>query len=141
MLAIKHALEYANTNAIDKPCILTDSLSSCQTIENHSKDIHITETISEILTLMSYTQASIIWLPSHVGIDGNEMADKLAGEAIMNGRELSNKIRQCDAVAMMKNELKEKHQQFYEESETGQKFKNIYGKLNDKPWYHKSGDK
>jgi ribonuclease HI len=139
MTAIKHALIYAHTQKLENPVIFTDSLSSCIAIEKRSKSTHISETIFDVIELLTRTGGTIMWVPAHVGIEGNERADQLAKEAILEDEEqLSNKIFKTDVKAMLKKELFNDWQKFYSESEKGQKFKNIMPCLKDKPWFEEA---
>jgi ribonuclease HI len=139
MTAIKHALIYAHSNRLENPVIFTDSLSSCIAIEKKSQSSHIPETIFDVIELLTRTGGTIMWVPAHVGIEGNERADQLAKEAILEDEEhLNNKIFQSDVKAMLKKELSDDWQKFYNESEKGQKFKNIMPCLSDKPWFDRA---
>ena len=80
--AILFALEFISR----QPCkylIITDSLSLISLINqsNSTKNYLSNKIIHKILSLTSHNIA-IEWVPSHVGIDGNERAKKLAREAL-----------------------------------------------------------
>jgi hypothetical protein len=46
--------------------------------------------------------------------------------------------RIVDAGAFMRKEMKAKHQAFFTQSETGEKFKRLQPQITDKPWFHQS---
>jgi kelch-like protein 2/3 len=83
--AIKLALESANKNNLRNLLICTDSLSSCIMIENSKRHLKIEKIFHDIFKLSNEIQADLMWLPSHVGIVGNEIADSLAKEALSDG--------------------------------------------------------
>ena len=83
MQAIKHGLAIARNifPSADKYVVLTDSLSSLQALQNKPKkryDMHneINKSITELMN--AGIDVSICHIPSHVGIYGNEEADKAA---------------------------------------------------------------
>lgn len=78
-LAIFHAVEFASKADI-KYIICTDSLSSILAIQNTSYDSHLINQIRN-LCIQHYNKIKIMWVPSHVGILGNEYADLAAEEA------------------------------------------------------------
>ena len=89
LFAICKAVEWVGLNAefIEKKdvVILTDSLSSLQTLEHWYKTNYQTAVnqmigLTEILTDMNFS-ITLQWVPSHVGIEGNEKADELAKAA------------------------------------------------------------
>lgn len=83
LLAIYFALdmvqEYsAHVNTI----IITDSLAAIQTIKNNkvTDNVQIVHSIKDLLA--ECHAVTFIWVPSHVGIKGNELADKLAKQSL-----------------------------------------------------------
>ncbi len=85
MTAILMALEWVYEVRPDKVIICSDSmaiLGSLQSLETNRTDI-----LTEIMIrLYSLRQVGIIirfmWVPAHVGIQGNEEADKIAKESL-----------------------------------------------------------
>ncbi|GFS63855.1 RNase H domain-containing protein [Trichonephila clavipes] len=65
----------------DSICILTDSRSSIQYLKNCPKIMDSTglDILSKLVRLGQRKQVCLQWIPSHVGVPGNEAADKLAG--------------------------------------------------------------
>lgn len=75
--AIVNAIEIHNP--AEKTLILTDSLSVVKGIESRNQS---TENIILIKQkLINHSNLKIAWIPSHIGIQGNEKADQLANEA------------------------------------------------------------
>ena len=67
--------------------IVTDSLSSIQAIQNkHAERTDLVLKVLNQLTKMKHQNltVTIMWVPSHIGILGNEKADTLARSAISN---------------------------------------------------------
>ncbi len=79
LLAIKEAVTWAHT--IDaEVSIFTDSMSSLQAIDNWQNRNRLVMDIREILVRCK-KHICLAWNKAHVGIEGNEQADKLAKEA------------------------------------------------------------
>jgi hypothetical protein len=66
---------------IKEPAIFTDSLNSCLIIDKSKSESRIDNTIQEILKIGSILKATIIWIPSHINIKGNDIADGTAKKA------------------------------------------------------------
>lgn len=86
LLAILFALEWISNFLPDRVVILSDSLSALQVIAGNVCDIS-SDVVGEILhrfTHLSKSGLTILfsWIPSHVGIAGNELADQTAKGAI-----------------------------------------------------------
>jgi hypothetical protein len=49
----------------------------------------------------------MMWIPSHVGVSGNERADQLAGDAVENGIEWNAPVRPSDFLPLSRARLLE----------------------------------
>ena len=82
--ALQFALEAGNS---DHVAIFTDSLAAVKVLQRaHSEDNqHLFTSIllaAERLRLLDRT-VELVWLPSHIGVEGNEMADQAANDGLM----------------------------------------------------------
>jgi ribonuclease HI len=105
LFAIVTALFWSVSNNIKESVIFTDSLSSLKAIEKADfKSNHIIIDIYVILKRMfdKGFRVSLCWVPAHVGIAGNEVADGLAKEAL--DKEVITQIP--FTIAELKNRLK-----------------------------------
>ena len=82
LIAIEKSLQVYNTsNCKSKHLfILSDSQSAIQAIQKcfNSLDHNLQRIAAEIDKIPSHVKLHLNWLPSHVGITGNEIADQLA---------------------------------------------------------------
>lgn len=84
LLAIREALQYISKFSIKTSIIFTDSLSALQSLESqklHQSLILSILTIIHHLHLKNY-DVVFCWIPSHIGITGNEKADHAAKSAL-----------------------------------------------------------
>ena len=108
LVAIEQALHWLVTNHISKPIVIfTDSLSSVEAIQSQTSDSK-PNLILRILKILKALQlqncpVTIAWIPSHVGIIGNERADALCKEATSHptvdievGKELKDAYKDID---------------------------------------------
>jgi RNase H len=88
LTAIHYALVHIKTHSPGRYIILTDSLSSVYALESRIISPKVHELVYQCkLNEIGY-EISIAWIPSHVGIGGNERADRLAKSAAIGVRTL-----------------------------------------------------
>ena len=78
--AVDLALDFISTcDANNKFIIFSDSLSVLKAM-NHtsSKNPQIQKLLEKCHELLTYKEIVFCWIPSHIGIQGNEMVDKQA---------------------------------------------------------------
>ena len=87
LIAIRKALSWAVDNKIPEQEIIiyTDSQTSLRNIQNYKpwSNIRITQDIQDLIELLHGIGKTVTlnWIPSHIGIPGNEIADSIAKEA------------------------------------------------------------
>ena len=117
--AIKSALEIINKENMNTATIFTDSKSVLQAIEipNHPNEM-IAKIVGrwEILTNNGF-QIHFCWSPGHVGIAGNEEADKRAKDATMNGQETQLPITIQEFSSLIIKKQKENWQNLWHSTE------------------------
>ncbi|GFU96180.1 RNase H domain-containing protein [Trichonephila clavipes] len=88
LIAISGALDHAFNSYKDSIWILTDNRSSIQYLKNWPKIMDSTglDILSKLARLGQRKQVCLQWIPSHVGVPGNEAADEL----VSRGCDLSN---------------------------------------------------
>lgn len=99
-------------------CVCTDSLGACKALlTGDMTHVARPDIITDILLLHEDInklgiKLQIIWIPSHVNIDGNEIADKCANEGRMKDNiEYNQKLGYSELVSLINNEI---HNQIYQ---------------------------
>ena len=107
LFAIFQALSTLENSKNQSVVIFSDSKSSIQGISNiYSQHPIITKIQSCIIQLSRKNiDLKFCWIPSHVNIQGNEQADRLAGE--FRTESLSHKIPHSDISAVIKAKIRE----------------------------------
>ncbi|XP_030039212.2 uncharacterized protein LOC115454631 [Manduca sexta] len=90
LFAISEAISYATTSDNKDVVILTDSRSALQHIARCTSLVRGASIAYAILKKILSLQKNGIdlrlqWIPSHIGIRGNEVADSLAKDSLLNG--------------------------------------------------------
>ena len=88
------ALGYIEEANLSEVIIFSDSLSVLQSINNSKIDNSVIQDIILRLHNMSHRQIIFCWLPSPVGIRGNEKADKAANRLFRYSHRILNFLTQ-----------------------------------------------
>ena len=86
LIAIREILKFIRSNHIPNPVIFSDSLGSLLSLQSERSTSRpnlqqeILFLIDDVITTGSDVQ--LCWIPSHVGLDGNDTADTLARDAL-----------------------------------------------------------
>ena len=87
--------------------IFTDALSVLQALEN-PKNKDINELRISLTQISAATKQTVLqWIPSHCGIDGNEEADRLAGEGSLQDQ-TNQETTYEEAKTLIKRHQKQK---------------------------------
>jgi len=132
-IAIQQALQHITTSTHHdiKLAIFTDSLSTINSIELAATAIHTsihTEIINQIqdLQLSNNISTTIIWIPSHVGIRGNENADRLAKMAATQQTPPTDRTsNKTDRKQQIIDYINSQWQDIYNTKITGKHYKSI----------------
>ena len=82
-----HDLKTATEFLIEEDCnqqnivLQSDSLSALQSLTNGPTDLRTQQLHNSLCTLSDNNRILLLWVPAHVGIAGNETADRLAKAA------------------------------------------------------------
>ncbi|XP_055585795.1 uncharacterized protein LOC129738584 isoform X1 [Uranotaenia lowii] len=138
LLAIRVALEQID-EARSGTVIFTDSQAACKIIKKDIINKQFDQITHDICTLATTKKVKIQWIPSHVGIDGNENADILAKQGLDGPVILQNKLRLEDAYNRFKQEALESTNVWYrsmaQDEGKGVKFYGFQPNFSTKPWY------
>jgi len=117
---------------------ILETLSSHQRKSNSNYLVPLCRSKYHSLSDSNYV-INLVWIPSHVGIPGNERADFLARQAALNGRKPKFKVPCTDYCASSSRVLREKTSAFLEDGflSKGKQFYSLYCKNNlpFQPWF------
>lgn len=130
MLAILLALQWVEELRPLRAVICSDSSSSLISIQNNKSEgrqdilIEIQQTLYR--NQMMGLSIILVWIPAHIGIRGNELADKGAKEATKrNQTDMEVPFSKTEMKTMIKYKLREWWQKQWEKEHTGRWFYSI----------------
>nr|XP_029728542.1 uncharacterized protein LOC115266451 [Aedes albopictus] len=143
LLAILKALEIVKENNVYKAVILTDSRSACEMLlgdQIFAENYIAWEIYKEVQDLEQRShkfKIKIQWIPSHVGIEGNEAADRAAVAATRERQTLFNSITLADAKLVSTKEIWENWTNMYKtiSEEKGRWHYKIATTPGRQPWF------
>jgi ribonuclease HI len=129
LFAIFSALFWVYQNNIKQSVIYTDSLSSLKSIG--SLDHKTNHIVKNIITLLGHIfdkkyRVSLVWVPAHVGIDGNEVADSLAKMALQSPDVSTIPYSLPELKSVLTEDFLTQWQLLYNELEVGQIYRLMF---------------
>ena len=133
LFAIKTALVSVKESMFNKVIIYSDSLSAIDAIKSFSSKHPLVLEIQVLIHKLKTRNISvaICWIPAHVGLKGNEEADRVAKEAVSKPC-IQRKIPIDDVIAVIKSKVNEKWQGEWNGFPVTNKLRAI--KSTTKPW-------
>lgn len=139
--AIHMALQFIKNSSISAAVIMTDSKSGLTLVKTAKQNNVRDEVIDSILQMARETETTLQWIPGHVNIKGNELADTLAKAALSQEETINNKMMIHDAVSYFTNLADEQMQHWYvnytAELGKGRKFFALQTAIRKDPWHKK----
>lgn len=141
-VAILKALEHLdnqNTSNIKMHAILTDSLSCLQDLRNQDTQgsrIDIRQEILKLYSKLTSNELNItfVWIPSHVGLRGNENADLIAKHSITDGVSTNVGISLGECKAQIRSKMLDMWQTLWEKSSKGRIMFELKNKVTRHPF-------
>ena len=101
LYAIYKAVKYISVSDIQKAVIFSDSLSVLQAISSYKTKNHYMIKLQKLLSI-STKEIILEWVPAHVGIHGNNLADAAAKKATEDEEYINVKIHYYDVKPLIK---------------------------------------
>ncbi|XP_075165290.1 uncharacterized protein LOC142237772 [Haematobia irritans] len=138
--ALNKAIDIIIEDGIDKAAIFTDSKNACILMRNNTAHNYMINDIINKVNNSSLSQIVIVWTPSHVGIQPNELADYYAKHAATDGSIINSNFSIKDAQHAIKDclwkEWKEEYQSI--SLHKGTYFYQFFNEPPKNPWYKDS---
>lgn len=137
IIAIHLALKHIERGNLKNYVVFTDSKSACTMLNEARETKGGEKNLVEILSLCEKSNTAIQWIPSHVDIRGNEIADQLAKQGISSQQTLDNVLMVKDVEMQIKKKLEQRVAEWYEaySQEKGKAFYEIQPTFSKNPWF------
>lgn len=136
--AIRIAMSLIQQTELQNCVVYTDSKSACMMLEDAVEEKAGPAIVVEILRIAHEYGTAIQWIPSHVAVEGNEIADKLAKLGLSDvAPTYGNKLFLKDALHRFKIQTQRESNEWYQEysKDKGKRFHEICPDFSSEPWY------
>jgi len=142
--ALYQALIMVESSGKLKAVIFSDSRSVLDAVSSFSTKVCDNYLIPLFRSKFHSLSASgfciqLVWIPSHVGIRGNEMADLAAKRAAMNGRKPKFKVPHTALYSSIKSNMEGGFRSYLEDAfrEKGIHYSSYFYQFSPKPWFYR----
>jgi len=127
LCAIKLALQWFISNSDKNVCIFSDLYSSLQAIASGKSNCRPNLLLQVIVVVSNYSKnVDFESLPSHIGIKGNELADKLANAAtIKPSIDVNIGLEVSESFTMIDRYILGKWQHLWDQETTGSHYRSV----------------
>jgi ribonuclease HI len=138
--ALLTALHFVGSGQPGVFLILTDSLSSIEALRSRKISSRTHSVVYECKEVLWWLRANqfvvrLMWVPAHVGIDGNEMADRIAKESAASGNLYWGGALECDLCPQMRSCLLMDRQSRWDGGDMGRYAFSIFPRVRLSPWF------
>lgn len=144
LLAIMLAVEYINNCSPNSFIIASDSMSVLLALENNIISTKASLLMYRCRTLLArlnnlHYKITLLWVPAHYGIDGNEKADELAKLASSEDMAIvsSDALNWSSHLSQIKNAYAEKWQTRWSQGDLGRFCHAVIPRTKLRPWFKK----
>jgi ribonuclease HI len=138
--ALLTALRFVGSDQPGEFLILTDSLSSIEALRSRKISPRTHSVVYECKEALWRLRANqfvvrLMWVPAHVGIDGNEMVDCIAKESAVSGNLYRGGALKCVVCPQMKSCLLMDWQSRWDGGDMGRCAFSIFPRARLSPWF------
>lgn len=136
--AISEAIKHITLHNYYNVLICTDSHSVLTNLINQASDLHPTiYDIKKALFNFQNLNISLLWIPSHVGIPGNERADQLT-KLLPLAHKVEGKLYYKQLIPFIKKQsFLDWAKEWHDCTWKGQRLKTLMPHLSTRPWFSK----